>query len=138
MSQPAPRSEQTTPAPGGFGPNEWLVEELYQQYLADKDSVDRAWWDFFKDYRPADSPNGATVSTPTPAPAPTRADGPPVPDQVAQRPSTPPISAPAAPVRTPTQPPPTAPAPKPAPAAQQQQPPAKETPRATDRGISPL
>jgi hypothetical protein len=24
-----------TTSPGGFGPNEWLVEELYQQYLAD-------------------------------------------------------------------------------------------------------
>jgi len=43
--------DKTTSA-GGFGPNEWLVEELYQQYLADKDSVDKAWWDFFQDYRP--------------------------------------------------------------------------------------
>jgi multifunctional 2-oxoglutarate metabolism enzyme len=41
-------STQTTP----FGPNEWLVDELYQQYLADRDSVDPAWWDFFADYRP--------------------------------------------------------------------------------------
>ncbi len=39
----------------GFGPNEWLVDEIYQQYLTDKNSVDPAWWDFFEDYQPADA-----------------------------------------------------------------------------------
>ena len=33
-----------------FGPNEWLAEEMYQQYLKDPNLVDRAWWDFFADY----------------------------------------------------------------------------------------
>jgi 2-oxoglutarate dehydrogenase E1 component len=37
-----------------FGTNEWLVDEIYQQYLKDPQSVDRAWWDFFADYRPGD------------------------------------------------------------------------------------
>ncbi|HET7529472.1 MAG TPA: hypothetical protein VFJ98_00780, partial [Mycobacteriales bacterium] len=37
----------------GFGANEWLVYEMYQQYLKDPDSVDKAWWDFFADYQPA-------------------------------------------------------------------------------------
>jgi multifunctional 2-oxoglutarate metabolism enzyme len=32
-----------------FGPNEWLVDELYQKYLEDRSSVDRAWWQFFED-----------------------------------------------------------------------------------------
>src|SRR6266581_7935079 len=36
-----------------FGANEWLVEELYQRYLADPGSVDRAWWSFFADYQPS-------------------------------------------------------------------------------------
>ncbi|GIJ23249.1 multifunctional oxoglutarate decarboxylase/oxoglutarate dehydrogenase thiamine pyrophosphate-binding subunit/dihydrolipoyllysine-residue succinyltransferase subunit [Micromonospora lutea] len=36
----------------GFGPNEWIVEEMYQRYLADPSSVDPAWHDFFADYRP--------------------------------------------------------------------------------------
>ena len=46
----AQRSEPgTRPA---FGANQWLVDELYDQYLTDKDSVDPAWWDFFADYRP--------------------------------------------------------------------------------------
>ena len=26
----------------GFGPNEWLVDEIYQQFLTDKNSVDPA------------------------------------------------------------------------------------------------
>src|SRR5450755_4817049 len=38
-----------------FGPNEWLVDELYQRYQEDPGSVDRAWWNFFADYRPAPS-----------------------------------------------------------------------------------
>ncbi|WP_018784798.1 multifunctional oxoglutarate decarboxylase/oxoglutarate dehydrogenase thiamine pyrophosphate-binding subunit/dihydrolipoyllysine-residue succinyltransferase subunit [Micromonospora sp. CNB394] len=42
----------------GFGPNEWIVEEMYQRYLADPSSVDSAWHDFFADYRPA--PGAAT------------------------------------------------------------------------------
>ncbi|MFI0190827.1 multifunctional oxoglutarate decarboxylase/oxoglutarate dehydrogenase thiamine pyrophosphate-binding subunit/dihydrolipoyllysine-residue succinyltransferase subunit [Streptomyces sp. NPDC017082] len=50
-----------------FGANEWLVDEIYQQYLQDPNSVDRAWWDFFADYKP-----GAPA---TPAPAGTAATG---------------------------------------------------------------
>ncbi len=42
----------STSAPDGFGPNEWMVDEIYQQYLADRHSVDPAWWDFFADYKP--------------------------------------------------------------------------------------
>ncbi|MDA0562921.1 multifunctional oxoglutarate decarboxylase/oxoglutarate dehydrogenase thiamine pyrophosphate-binding subunit/dihydrolipoyllysine-residue succinyltransferase subunit [Streptomonospora sp. S1-112] len=34
-----------------FGPNEWLVEELYEKYLNDPNSVDKAWWNFFADYK---------------------------------------------------------------------------------------
>jgi 2-oxoglutarate dehydrogenase E1 component len=37
-----------------FGPNEWLVDELYEQYLKDRETVDPAWWDFFADYQPTD------------------------------------------------------------------------------------
>ncbi|NJP47822.1 multifunctional oxoglutarate decarboxylase/oxoglutarate dehydrogenase thiamine pyrophosphate-binding subunit/dihydrolipoyllysine-residue succinyltransferase subunit [Actinacidiphila epipremni] len=60
MSPQSPNSSSVTtdhdaqgegPA-AGFGPNEWLVDEIYQQYLQDPNSVDRAWWDFFADYKP--------------------------------------------------------------------------------------
>ncbi len=40
---------------GSFGPNEWLVDEMYERYLQDPASVDKAWWDFFADY---DKANG--------------------------------------------------------------------------------
>ena len=51
-----------------FGPNEWLVDEMYQRYLQDPESVDRAWWDFFTDYVPAgDMPNGTTAASTTSA-----------------------------------------------------------------------
>jgi 2-oxoglutarate decarboxylase len=35
-----------------FGPNEWLVEEMYEQFLDDPSSVDAAWHDFFADFKP--------------------------------------------------------------------------------------
>ena len=72
----------------GFGPNEWLVQEIYQQWLADPGSVDEAWWEFFGDFKPvapvaepavngaaAGSADGAAAASvgeaaaPTPVPA---------------------------------------------------------------------
>jgi 2-oxoglutarate decarboxylase len=57
-----------SPAPDGaaraadFGPNQWLVDELYQRYQADPGSVDQAWWSFFADYQPDPAaPGGASV-----------------------------------------------------------------------------
>jgi len=48
--------ESTSSDPlAAFGPNEWLVDELYQQFQQDPSKVDRAWWDFFADYQPAGS-----------------------------------------------------------------------------------
>ncbi|GLY34866.1 2-oxoglutarate decarboxylase [Amycolatopsis sp. NBRC 101858] len=44
MSSSSPASQ--------FGPNEWLVEEMYDQFLADPSSVDAAWHDFFADFKP--------------------------------------------------------------------------------------
>ncbi|MCA1220800.1 2-oxoglutarate dehydrogenase E1 subunit family protein, partial [Streptomyces sp. 8L] len=50
-----------------FGANEWLVDEIYQQYLQDPNSVDRAWWDFFADYKPGGT--GTADKTPQPVAA---------------------------------------------------------------------
>ena len=53
-----------------FGPNEWLVDELYQRYLADPGSVDMAWWNFFADYQPPSGvpgPPGGPAGPGTPA-----------------------------------------------------------------------
>jgi len=62
-------SGQEPPAssPGtDFGPNEWLVDELYQRYLADPSSVAMAWWNFFADYQP---PAGSPAPAAEPATA---------------------------------------------------------------------
>ncbi|MGX1133075.1 2-oxoglutarate decarboxylase [Streptomyces glaucescens] len=92
-----------------FGANEWLVDEIYQQYLQDPNSVDRAWWDFFADYKPgaagASAPAGtaaagAAETTPTP--------------QTPAAPAAPAASAPAAAAPAPAAPKPAA---APAPAA---------------------
>ncbi|MDQ1641200.1 MAG: multifunctional 2-oxoglutarate metabolism enzyme, partial [Actinomycetota bacterium] len=61
MSQQSERSSSDTGANSAlavFGPNEWLVDEIYQQYLKDPESVDKAWWDFFEDYQPQDGTGG--------------------------------------------------------------------------------
>ena len=52
---------------GSFGPNEWLVDEMYERYLVDPNSVDKAWWEFFSDYSPA-SANSAALPTLSDAP----------------------------------------------------------------------
>src|SRR5438477_5607603 len=36
-----------------FGPNEWLIEEMYRRYAEDPSSVGGAWQEFFEDYRPS-------------------------------------------------------------------------------------
>ncbi|MFC4588172.1 multifunctional oxoglutarate decarboxylase/oxoglutarate dehydrogenase thiamine pyrophosphate-binding subunit/dihydrolipoyllysine-residue succinyltransferase subunit [Sphaerisporangium corydalis] len=54
-------SSRTNPLTN-FGQNEWLVDELYQKYLQDPESVDRAWWNFFADY----NPDSGTSRTPAP------------------------------------------------------------------------
>ncbi|SEN49736.1 2-oxoglutarate dehydrogenase E1 component [Actinacidiphila rubida] len=130
----------------GFGPNEWLVDEIYQQYLQDPNSVDRAWWDFFADYKPdgsaapaapagqggasgaaarakadtatAPAPQTAGANSGQPAPA-APAPAAPVPAPAATQP--PAAPAPAAPAPAPAAPAapapaPAAPAPAPAPA----------------------
>ncbi|HZE01698.1 MAG TPA: multifunctional oxoglutarate decarboxylase/oxoglutarate dehydrogenase thiamine pyrophosphate-binding subunit/dihydrolipoyllysine-residue succinyltransferase subunit, partial [Pseudonocardiaceae bacterium] len=57
--------------PVQFGPNEWLVEEMYEQFLANPSAVDPSWHDFFADYRPASqgAVNGEAARTSMLAPA---------------------------------------------------------------------
>ncbi|MGY1886837.1 multifunctional oxoglutarate decarboxylase/oxoglutarate dehydrogenase thiamine pyrophosphate-binding subunit/dihydrolipoyllysine-residue succinyltransferase subunit [Blastococcus sp. SYSU DS0753] len=68
------RPSSTSSPVAGFGTNEWLVEEMYQQFLADPSSVDQAWHEFFADYRPGSPVGGgdreqAPPAKGTPAPA---------------------------------------------------------------------
>ena len=57
-----------------FGANDWLVDEMYQQYLADRTSVDPAWWEFFAGYQAPDrSASSAAAVAPTVTPLATAA-----------------------------------------------------------------
>ena len=90
--------------PQEFGPNQWLVDELYQQYLADPASVDPAWHGFFEDYRPSEATAGASRVPAPPSdaaavhvePAPVVAVGP-TPPPIAPPAARPPSSAPTGP-----------------------------------------
>lgn len=56
-----------------YGPNAWLVEEMYDQYRADPASVSESWREFFADYRsarPAAAPGAAAPAAPAPSTAP--------------------------------------------------------------------
>ncbi|MET0460140.1 MAG: hypothetical protein ABW195_12895 [Ilumatobacteraceae bacterium] len=69
----------TTSTGASFGTNSWLVEEMYEQFREDPDSVGEAWQEFFADYKStnpalqahasAPSPDGDDEPTATPAPA---------------------------------------------------------------------
>ncbi len=109
MSSPA--SEATTAA--DFGPNEWLVNEIWQQYQTDPASVSAEWREFLSDYQPEPlgSPpaNGQTakpagaLATPengSPAPAPQAV----APAPAVLAPATPPAATPAAPAAKQTTP----------------------------------
>ncbi|MGY1693357.1 multifunctional oxoglutarate decarboxylase/oxoglutarate dehydrogenase thiamine pyrophosphate-binding subunit/dihydrolipoyllysine-residue succinyltransferase subunit [Geodermatophilus sp. SYSU D00814] len=74
-----PSSTGTSSAVAGFGTNEWLVEEMYQQYLADPSSVDQAWHEFFADYRPGSPVAASDDREQAPAPVAAPAPEPPAP-----------------------------------------------------------
>ncbi|WP_029146308.1 multifunctional oxoglutarate decarboxylase/oxoglutarate dehydrogenase thiamine pyrophosphate-binding subunit/dihydrolipoyllysine-residue succinyltransferase subunit [Microbacterium luticocti] len=44
-----------TSSEGEFGANEWLVDELYEQFTKDRNSVDKSWWPILEDYHPVDT-----------------------------------------------------------------------------------
>ncbi|MEV4733808.1 multifunctional oxoglutarate decarboxylase/oxoglutarate dehydrogenase thiamine pyrophosphate-binding subunit/dihydrolipoyllysine-residue succinyltransferase subunit [Saccharopolyspora sp. NPDC049426] len=64
-----------------FGPNEWLIEEMYEKFLQDPTSVDSAWHEFFADYKSGQATNentataaaAGTAAPPTPTATATRA-----------------------------------------------------------------
>ncbi len=77
-----------------FGANEWLVDEMYEQYQKDPSSVDPAWWDFFANFNGASAPAAAPATAPAaPAPTPTPA---PTPAPAVAAPTPAPAPAPAA------------------------------------------
>jgi 2-oxoglutarate decarboxylase len=78
---------ESSPTPAStpdFGSNEWLVDEMYEQYTADPSSVDPQWATFFKSgaYRAspavplAAKPVATTTPTPSATPVATKATAP--------------------------------------------------------------
>ena len=98
----SPTQSATAAEDTDFGANDWLLEEMYEQFSADPDSVDPAWAKYFATHgapgeaengsSPAAQPNGSVPAKPASAPAPAPAAEP-----AAQTPRTtaPPAPAPA-------------------------------------------
>ncbi|THG35680.1 multifunctional oxoglutarate decarboxylase/oxoglutarate dehydrogenase thiamine pyrophosphate-binding subunit/dihydrolipoyllysine-residue succinyltransferase subunit [Glaciibacter flavus] len=85
-----------------FGANEWLVEEMYEQYVADKNSVDPAWWPTLETYHQGrgaqnGAGSGAAPAEPTPAAPAAPASSAPAPAAPASSAPAPAAPAPAAP-----------------------------------------
>ncbi|MBK9476559.1 MAG: multifunctional oxoglutarate decarboxylase/oxoglutarate dehydrogenase thiamine pyrophosphate-binding subunit/dihydrolipoyllysine-residue succinyltransferase subunit [Tetrasphaera sp.] len=118
MSDQSPSGDPLT----AFGPNEWLVDELYESYLKDRNSVDRTWWAFFKDYVPGEGTYGRDKAVADARNAASGSNG--------GAPSSAPPAAPSAPPVGHSTPPP---APPSAPAA-----PATKEPSPVERAAAPL
>ena len=74
-----------------FGANDWLVEEMYEHYLADPSSVDPVWVEYFKTNKPGTPASKATSKQSS---QPVSKGVPPVPK--AQKQTPPPVIAPVA------------------------------------------
>ena len=46
-----------------FGQNTWLVEEMYQQFKEDPNSVDPSWHDLLENYEPGDNGSGSDTTS---------------------------------------------------------------------------
>ena len=61
---------QNPEAEGTFGANEWLVEEMYEQYKVNPDAVDKEWWPILERFHSMQTNTPAVPTFPAPAPAP--------------------------------------------------------------------
>ncbi|WP_394253334.1 multifunctional oxoglutarate decarboxylase/oxoglutarate dehydrogenase thiamine pyrophosphate-binding subunit/dihydrolipoyllysine-residue succinyltransferase subunit [Arthrobacter pityocampae] len=75
--------------PEEFGGNEWLVDELYEQFQQDRHSVDRKWWELFDSFDGDGAPSGNGQGKDAPADA---ATPPAVTKPAGPAPATPPSS----------------------------------------------
>ncbi len=76
----------SAPAGGAFGPNAWLVDDMFEEYRNDPSSVSDSWREFFADYVPGGVATAAVPSVPAPAPVtPPSAPAPAAPNGAAAR-----------------------------------------------------
>ncbi len=71
-----PDSQDGSVSLNDFGPNEWLVDELYEQYKQDRNNVDEAWWEFFENYTPGTSGDNGAQAASAPQATPEKASAP--------------------------------------------------------------
>ena len=64
-----PESASSRPANGSFGPNAWLVDDMYDRFLSDPSSVSASWREFFADYQRSTLPTVPTTHLTAPAAA---------------------------------------------------------------------
>ncbi len=84
-----------------FGANEWLVEELYEQFKVDRNAVDREWWPILEAYGAgAGAPAAPAAPTATPSGGPAHPPTAPIP-VVGQQPVARTTARPAAPAPIP-------------------------------------
>ncbi|WP_394935800.1 multifunctional oxoglutarate decarboxylase/oxoglutarate dehydrogenase thiamine pyrophosphate-binding subunit/dihydrolipoyllysine-residue succinyltransferase subunit [uncultured Ilumatobacter sp.] len=60
MSAPADQAQSS-----GFGANSWLVEEMYERFVADPGAVSESWQEFFADYQ-SQAPSVAAAAAASP------------------------------------------------------------------------
>jgi multifunctional 2-oxoglutarate metabolism enzyme len=53
----------------GYGPNVWLIDEMYREYKERPDSLSETWRDFFSDYEPSAGRAVPAAAAAEPAPA---------------------------------------------------------------------
>ncbi|GAA3748094.1 multifunctional oxoglutarate decarboxylase/oxoglutarate dehydrogenase thiamine pyrophosphate-binding subunit/dihydrolipoyllysine-residue succinyltransferase subunit [Leifsonia bigeumensis] len=58
---------------GEFGANEWLVDEMYGNFLADRNSVDKSWWPILENYHRIKTTGVIPTAAPEPSAEPTAA-----------------------------------------------------------------
>src|ERR1700690_2602898 len=58
------------PSGGAFGPNAWLVDDMFEEYRNDPSSVSESWREFFADYVPGGVATAALPPSPVVAPPP--------------------------------------------------------------------
>jgi len=87
---PVPQPSGTPSQPStDFGANEWLVEEMYEQYRKDPQSVDPVWVEYFKttSTNGAATPAGLDTGSPSGSPGSTNEQSGSTNDKPAQRPA---------------------------------------------------
>nr|WP_246497893.1 multifunctional oxoglutarate decarboxylase/oxoglutarate dehydrogenase thiamine pyrophosphate-binding subunit/dihydrolipoyllysine-residue succinyltransferase subunit [Natronoglycomyces albus] len=60
MATPGSTSAGNSNPLENFGHNEWLVDEMYERYLDDPNTVSAGWREFFADYRKGDTTNNSS------------------------------------------------------------------------------